>query len=84
MPSSGDAHIDFTEEVTPDKGSLNKLAKTFIPFILLFLTKAGYQFVNFIKSNASQKDIKLFVAPKCFLYRFETRYTVELCRIGFL
>lgn len=43
MPSSGDAHIDFTEEVTPDKGSLNKLAKTFIPFILLFLTKAGYQ-----------------------------------------
>ena len=37
-----------------------------------------------IKSNASQKDIKLFVAPKCFLYRFETRYTVELCRIGFL
>jgi len=44
MPSSGDAHIDFTEEVTPDKGSLNKLAKTFIPFILLFLTKAGYQF----------------------------------------
>ena len=42
MPSSGDAHIDFTEEVTPDKGSLNKLAKTFIPFILLFLTKAGY------------------------------------------
>ena len=61
MPSSGDAHIDFTEEVTPDKGSLNKLAKTFIPFILLFLTKAGYQFsfVHFIKSNAPQKDIKL-------------------------
>ena len=46
MPSSGDAHIDFTEEVTPDKGSLNKLAKTFIPFILLFLTKAGY-LINF-------------------------------------
>ena len=65
MPSSGDAHIDFTEEVTPDKGSLNKLAKTFIPFILLFLTKAGYQFVNFIKSNASQKDIKL--PPRNFI-----------------
>jgi len=47
MPSSGDAHIDFTEEVTPDKGSLNKLAKTFIPFILLFLTKFIFQHFNY-------------------------------------
>ena len=59
MPSSGDAHIDFTEEVTPDKGSLNKLAKTFIPFILLFLTKAGYQFIfPFHKAQRASKRCK--------------------------
>lgn len=45
--SCGDAHIEFTEEVTPDKGSLNKLAKTFIPFVLLFLTKFIFQHFNY-------------------------------------
>ena len=61
MPSSGDAHIDFTEEVTPDKGSLNKLAKTFIPFILLFLTKAGYQFTLVISLRVVQTQAILFL-----------------------
>ena len=50
MPSSGDARIDFEEDVTPGKDLIKGTAKTFIPFILLFLTKEHAQ--HFFKKEA--------------------------------
>ena len=38
MPS-GDARIDFDEEVSPGKGTLQTLVKTVVPFLILVLTK---------------------------------------------
>ena len=42
MPS-GDARIDFEEEVSPGKDTLQSLVKTVIPFLLLVLTKVSFQ-----------------------------------------
>ena len=41
MPS-GDARIDFEEEVSPGKDTLQSLVKTVIPFLLLVLTKVSF------------------------------------------
>lgn len=47
MPSGGDARIEFEEEVTPGKDLIKGTAKTFIPFIVLFLTKFIFQHFNY-------------------------------------
>jgi len=46
MPS-GDARIDFEEEVSPGKDTLQSLVKTVIPFLLLVLTKTVFQHFTF-------------------------------------
>ena len=38
MPS-GDARIDFEEEVSPGKGTVQSLIKTVVPFLVLVLAK---------------------------------------------
>lgn len=42
MPS-GDARIDFEEEVSPGKGTFQSLIKTIVPFLILVLTKSIFQ-----------------------------------------
>jgi len=46
MPS-GDARIDFEEEVSPGKDTLQSLVKTVIPFLLLVFTKTVFQHFTF-------------------------------------
>ena len=48
MPSGGDARIEFEEEVTPGKDLIKGTAKTFIPFIVLFLTKENTFYIKHI------------------------------------
>jgi len=47
MPASGDARIDFEDEVTPGKNIIKGTAKTLIPCVVLFLTKFIFQHFNY-------------------------------------
>ena len=43
--TSGDARIELEDEIGPNKGLFKNAAKTFIPFIVLFLSKVMANYI---------------------------------------
>lgn len=88
MPS-GDARIDFEEEVSPGKGTVQSLIKTVVPFLVLVLAKTVFQQFTYglvlIGLNLVAVRLNAFVVRQVQLKRQVSHvklvYTLLLCGV---